>query len=48
MEQRRIRIVAVGDELLAGEGDPRALGWFGRVMARTPHHVAPVSAYNLA
>ncbi|MGX5360342.1 GDSL-type esterase/lipase family protein, partial [Kocuria sp. KH4] len=36
------------DELLAGEGDPRALGWFGRVMARTPHHVAPVAAYNLA
>ncbi|MEX5235401.1 GDSL-type esterase/lipase family protein [Kocuria arenosa] len=48
MEQRRIRIVAVGDELLAGEGDPRGLGWFGRVMARTPHHVVPVSAYNLA
>ena len=38
----------MGDELLAGEGDPRALGWFGRVMARTPHHVVPVSAYNLA
>ena len=35
MEQRNIRIVAVGDDLLAGVGDPRTLGWFGRVMART-------------
>ena len=48
VEQRNIRIVAVGDDLLAGIGDPRALGWFGRVMARTPQHVAPVVSYNLA
>ena len=48
MEQRRIRLAAVGDELLAGLGDPRALGWFGRVMARTrPDNVA-VEAYSLA
>ena len=33
MEQRNIRLVAVGDDLLAGVGDPRTLGWFGRVMA---------------
>lgn len=30
-----IRIVFVGDELVAGFGDARALGWTGRVMART-------------
>ena len=30
------RIVVVGDQLAAGEGDPRALGWVGRVAARTP------------
>lgn len=48
VEQRNIRIVAVGDDLLAGIGDPRALGWFGRVMARTPQNVAPVVSYNLA
>lgn len=48
MDQRRIRIVAVGDELLAGMGDPRALGWYGRVLARTPHDVTPVSSYVLA
>ncbi|MBD9698434.1 lysophospholipase [Flavimobilis sp. GY10621] len=30
-----MRIVVVGDELAAGVGDPRALGWVGRVVART-------------
>ncbi|MGO3760822.1 MAG: GDSL-type esterase/lipase family protein, partial [Glutamicibacter arilaitensis] len=35
LELRTIRITAIGDELLAGHGDPRGLGWFGRVMART-------------
>ncbi|BAV88560.1 lipolytic enzyme G-D-S-L [Rothia aeria] len=48
MEQRNIRLVAVGDDLLAGVGDPRTLGWFGRVMARTPHNNASITAYNLA
>lgn len=48
MDQRNIRLVAVGDDLLAGVGDPRALGWFGRVMARTPQTSASISAYNLA
>ena len=48
MDQRGIRIVAVGDELLAGVDDPRALGWFGRVLARTPRDVVTVDAYNLA
>ncbi|ROR73769.1 GDSL-type esterase/lipase family protein [Bogoriella caseilytica] len=31
----RLRICAVGDEFIAGVGDRRALGWTGRVMART-------------
>ena len=35
LELRTIRITAIGDQLLAGHGDPRGLGWFGRVMART-------------
>lgn len=30
-----LRVVVVGDELAAGVGDPRALGWVGRVAART-------------
>ncbi|MHA7262623.1 GDSL-type esterase/lipase family protein [Arthrobacter sp. TMN-37] len=48
MEQRRIRLAAVGDELLAGLGDPRALGWLGRVMARTAPDGVQVEAYSLA
>lgn len=28
-------LIVIGDELAAGAGDPRALGWVGRVMART-------------
>ena len=48
MEQRRIRLAAVGDELLAGHGDPRALGWLGRVLARTTPDNATLEAYSLA
>ncbi|CEA08601.1 hypothetical protein BN1051_01957 [Arthrobacter saudimassiliensis] len=48
MEQRRIRLAAVGDELLAGHGDPRALGWIGRVLARTTPENATLQAYTLA
>ncbi|MCW1249378.1 GDSL-type esterase/lipase family protein [Acaricomes phytoseiuli] len=48
MEQRKIRLAAVGDELLAGHGDPRALGWFGRVLARTPRDGVALEPYVLA
>lgn len=34
LEEAR-RLVVVGDELVAGFGDPRALGWVGRVAARS-------------
>ncbi|WP_026460705.1 GDSL-type esterase/lipase family protein [Schaalia suimastitidis] len=30
-----MRICVVGDELVAGTGDPRGLGWVGRVVARS-------------
>ncbi|MDT0164678.1 GDSL-type esterase/lipase family protein [Actinotalea sp. AC32] len=36
------RICVVGDELVAGAGDPRGLGWVGRVAARTPAEPAPL------
>lgn len=29
------RLIVLGDELVAGYGDPRCLGWLGRVMARS-------------
>ncbi|AJT41378.1 GDSL-type esterase/lipase family protein [Psychromicrobium lacuslunae] len=48
MEQRKIRLAAVGDELLAGVGDPRALGWLGRVLARTPQEEFSLESYSLA
>lgn len=36
------RICVIGDELVAGVGDPKALGWVGRVTARTPLEPAPL------
>ena len=38
----------MGDELLAGHGDPRALGWLGRVLARTSPENVNLQAYSLA
>lgn len=34
-----IRLAVIGDELVAGAGDPKGLGWVGRVAART--HATP-------
>jgi lysophospholipase L1-like esterase len=33
---RSLRVVVLGDELLTGAGDPKGLGWLGRVQARLP------------
>lgn len=41
------RVCIVGDELTAGTGDPRGLGWVGRVIART-HTPDPLEVYTLA
>lgn len=48
METRTLRLVAIGDELLAGHGDQRALGWFGRVLAKTPGESLRLDPYVLA
>ena len=42
-----LRICVVGDDLVAGIGDPRALGWVGRVLARTSRENGPVTAFPL-
>ncbi|MCU1432143.1 MAG: acyl-CoA thioesterase precursor [Actinotalea sp.] len=42
MVDRPRRICVIGDELVAGVGDPKALGWVGRVTARTPLDPPPV------
>jgi acyl-CoA thioesterase-1 len=36
-----LRLAVVGDELAAGAGDPKALGWVGRVAARTRTEIPP-------
>ena len=43
MNKPEIRILFVGDELVAGQGDARALGWTGRVMARTASEPATLA-----
>ncbi|SDQ07749.1 GDSL-type esterase/lipase family protein [Quadrisphaera sp. DSM 44207] len=35
MNRSPLRVCVVGDDLVAGVGDPRSLGWVGRVAART-------------
>ena len=35
-ELRDVRICVFGDSFVAGVGDPKALGWVGRVAAKTP------------
>ncbi|MGN8245978.1 GDSL-type esterase/lipase family protein [Cellulomonas soli] len=35
MHVGELRLAVIGDELAAGAGDPKALGWVGRVSART-------------
>lgn len=42
-----LRLAVIGDELAAGVGDPKGLGWVGRVAARTsaPH---PLTVLTLA
>lgn len=44
---RDIGLCFIGDDLVAGYGDPKALGWVSRVLARTPARDLDLSAYNL-
>lgn len=41
------RVAVVGDELAAGVGDPRGMGWVGRVIGRTTTP-EPLQVYTLA
>lgn len=43
-----VSLCVLGDELVAGTGDPRALGWVGRVVARTDQSEVRYTAYPLA
>lgn len=45
---RDVRVCFFGDSFVAGVGDPKALGWVGRVAARTPPSTGvELTAYNL-
>lgn len=41
------RVCVLGDALAAGVGDPRAMGWTGRVAARTPDDDGPTTVFPL-
>ncbi|WP_336923274.1 GDSL-type esterase/lipase family protein [Aquipuribacter sp. SD81] len=43
-----VALCVLGDELVAGRGDARALGWVGRVVARTPQESFRITSYPLA
>ena len=43
-----VRVCVLGDELVAGTGDARALGWVGRVAARTPREVCRLTTFPLS
>jgi acyl-CoA thioesterase-1 len=45
--EQPLRLAVVGDELAAGVGDPKGLGWVGRVAART-HAPTPITVLTLA
>ena len=44
---RDVGMVFVGASQTAGYGDPKGLGWVGRVVARTQHPDLDLTAYNL-
>lgn len=47
MSKKQKTVFFVGDELVAGFGDARGLGWTGRIMARTVND-PPILSINLA
>lgn len=44
---RQVRLCIIGDSFVNGYGDPKALGWVGRVVARTPTDEIDLTVYNL-
>ncbi|MGI5165714.1 GDSL-type esterase/lipase family protein [Spirillospora sp. CA-253888] len=44
---RDLRVCFVGDSFVAGVGDPRHLGWAGRLAARAHAGKLPLTSYNL-
>lgn len=47
MTSKDIRIVILGDSSISAAGDPRGMGWVGRVTAKTPANNPKVEIYAL-
>jgi len=45
--RKNIRIVIIGDDLVSAGGDPKGLGWVGRVIAKTQSDYPRVDIYSL-
>jgi lysophospholipase L1-like esterase len=45
--RRDVGLCFLGSSITAGYGDPKGLGWVGRVVSRTQHPDLDVTAYNL-
>jgi acyl-CoA thioesterase-1 len=45
--RRDVGLCFIGSSMTAGYGDPRGLGWVGRVVSRTQHPDLDLTAYNL-
>lgn len=46
--RRNIRIVVMGDDLVSAGGDPKGMGWVGRVIAKTQSEYPKIDFYALA
>ena len=46
--RRNIRIVIIGDDIVGAGGDPKGLGWVGRVIAKTQSDYPKIDFYVLS
>ena len=46
--RRDVRVVVLGDTLITPAGDPKGMGWLGRVVAKTPTRAPRIDFYSLA
>ena len=43
-----LRVIVLGDQLITASGDPKSMGWIGRVLARTPQTDPTIEVISLA
>lgn len=42
-----LRVIVLGDQLVTASGDPKGMGWLGRVLARTPQTDPTIEVFGL-